>query len=110
MWNSSSVLLQKGIQGMVVPEFNNDNNCRNHQHSSWGDEEHLEFDNDLLVEEILENLTKTPIGQVLKRIASMPEVRKEKVINVRSQICKGKYNLSERLDAALDKVLEELIT
>jgi hypothetical protein len=65
---------------------------------------------DLLMEQILENINTTPIGQVLKKIASLPEVRKEKVLDVRQQLSKGKYRLNERLDIALDKVLEDLTT
>jgi hypothetical protein len=95
---------------MVLPEFNDNNKFHNHERAANGDCEHLDVADDLLAEQILENITNTPIGQVLKRIASMPEVRKEKVINVRSQLFKGDYKLSERLDAALDKVLEELLT
>lgn len=63
---------------------------------------------DLLMEQILENINTTPIGRVLKKIASLPEVRREKVLNVRRKLNKGKYKLNERLDIALDKVLEDL--
>lgn len=63
---------------------------------------------DWLMEQILENINTTPIGQVLKRIASLPEVRREKILDVRQRLNKGSYNLSERLDGALDKVLEDL--
>jgi hypothetical protein len=45
---------------------------------------------------------------VLRKIASLPEVRKEKVLDVRRQLTEGKYDLDERLDVALDKVLEHL--
>lgn len=65
-------------------------------------------DEDLIMEHILENLNTTPIGQVLKRIASLPEIRREKVLYVRRQLTEGRYNLNERLDIALDKVLEDL--
>jgi hypothetical protein len=65
---------------------------------------------DLLMEQILENINNTPIGQVLKRIAALPEVRKEKVLDLRQQLSKGKYRLNERLDIALDRVLEDLTT
>ena len=65
-------------------------------------------DMDLLMEQILENINTTPIGQVLKKIASLPEVRKEKVLGVRKQLTEGKYDLNRRLDVALDKVLEDL--
>ena len=63
---------------------------------------------DLMMEQILENLNNTPIGQVLQKIASLPEVRKDKIINVRRQLTDGKYDLNERLDIAMDKVLEDL--
>jgi len=70
----------------------------------------LAADEDLLMEKILENINTTPIGQVLKKIASLPEIRREKVLDVRRQLTEGKYNLNERLDIALDKVLEDLTT
>jgi hypothetical protein len=72
--------------------------------------EDLIKEQDWLMEQILENINTTPIGQVLKRIASLPEVRRKKVLDVRQQLNKGNYNLSERLDGALDKVLEDLTT
>ena len=73
-------------------------------------EEDLAPDKDLIMEQILENINTTPIGLVLKRIALLPEVRKEKVLDVRQQLTEGKYDLNGRLDVALDKVLEDLTT
>ena len=73
-------------------------------------DKNLTADEDLLMEQILENINTTPVGQVLKKIASLPEVRREKVLDVRRQLTEGKYDLNERLDVALDKVLEELST
>lgn len=67
-------------------------------------------DSDETMEQILESLNNTPVGKVLKKIASLPEIRKDKVIDVRQQLTDGKYNLNERLDIALDKVLEDLTT
>jgi hypothetical protein len=72
--------------------------------------EGLTADQDLLMEQILDNINTTPIGRVLKRIASLPEVRKEKVLDVRQQLSRGKYRVNERLDVALDRVLEDLTT
>jgi len=69
----------------------------------------LEGDEDLIMEQILENINATPIGKVLKKIASLPEVRKEKILDVRRQLTEGKYDLNKRLDVALDKVLEDLM-
>ena len=68
----------------------------------------LEGEEDLVMEKILDNINTTPIGQVLKKIAMLPEVRKEKVLGIRQQLNNGDYNLPARLDLALDKVLEDL--
>ena len=73
-------------------------------------EETLSADDDLVMEQILENINTTPIGQVLKKIVSLPEVSREKVLDVRQRLTKGQYDLNERLDIALDKVLEDLTT
>jgi len=62
------------------------------------------------MELILENINTTPIGKVLKSIASLPEVRKDKVLDVRRRLSEGQYSLNDRLDIALDKVLEDLTT
>ena len=77
------------------------------QHGDWPNIDPT-GDEDLLMEHILENINTTPIGQVLKNIASLPEVRRNKVLNVRRQITEGQYDLNDRLDVALDKVLEDL--
>ncbi len=69
----------------------------------------LSQDEDMVMEQILENIHNTPLGQVLKRIACLPEVRRQKVLRLRRQITEGKYDLGDRLDMALDKVLEDLI-
>jgi hypothetical protein len=70
----------------------------------------LARDKDLIMEQILENINHTPLGQVLKKIASLPEVRQQKVLRLRRQITAGRYDLTERLDEVLDKVLEDLVT
>jgi anti-sigma28 factor (negative regulator of flagellin synthesis) len=70
----------------------------------------LSSDKDVVMEQILENIHHTPLGQVLKRIASLPDVRREKVLDLRRKITEGRYDVSERLDMALDKVLEDLTT
>jgi hypothetical protein len=71
-------------------------------------ERDLAPDTDLIMEQILDNINSTPIGQVLKKIASLPEIRREKVLNLRREITEGRYELTERLDVALDRVLEDL--
>lgn len=68
----------------------------------------LSDDKDLVMEQILENIHCTPIGQVLKNIAILPEVRKEKILEVRKRLTDGQYDVNNRLDFALDRVLEDL--
>jgi len=63
---------------------------------------------DILMETILENIHDTPIGQVLKRIGQLPEVRRGKVMNLRRRLDEGSYEVNDRLDAVLDRVLEDL--
>ena len=96
---------------MVVemPNFSS-NSCFEGQNREGREvNENLVGDEDLLMERILENIHTTPIGQVLKKIASLPEVRKEKVLDVRRQLTEGEYDLNERLEVALDKVLDDLV-
>ena len=65
-------------------------------------------DKDAVMEQILESIDATPIGRVLKQIASLPDVRRQKILRLRRQITEGRYDVKERLDLALDKVLEDL--
>ena len=85
-----------------------DRNIKNSHITSL--DEKLMADQDLLAEELLKNINTTPLGQLLKKIAVLPEIRQEKVNDMRSRIARGEYDLNKRLDLALDKVLEELIS
>jgi hypothetical protein len=93
-----------------MPDFDFNNCFKGQNGQSKPINKDLRLDEDLVMEQILENINTTPIGQVLKKIASLPEVRKEKVLDVRRQLTEGKYELNERLNIALDKVLEDLTT
>ena len=93
-----------------MPEFDCSNRFESQERQVGPVEEGLTPDEDLVMEQILENINTTPIGQVLRKIASLPEVRREKVLDVRRQLIEGKYDLNERLDVALDKFLEHLTT
>ena len=70
--------------------------------------EQLKLDSDLVAEEILDNVNNTPLGQVIKKLAVMPEIRRGKVMNVRRKINRGRYDLNGRLDTVIDRVLEDL--
>ena len=93
-----------------MPDFDSSNRFESQKRQVGPVEEGLAPDEDLVMEQILENINTTPIGQVLRKIASLPEVRREKVLDVRRQLTEGKYDLNERLDVALDKFLEHLTT
>ncbi|MCD4831521.1 MAG: flagellar biosynthesis anti-sigma factor FlgM [Anaerohalosphaeraceae bacterium] len=64
---------------------------------------------DLQAEEMLAENAENPIGRLLGKIAEMPEVRQEKVLSLRRELSQGSYNLNNRLDVTLDRLLEELI-
>ena len=91
-----------------MPEFDYKSKFENENRQMDPAVESLTTDTDLVMEQILDNINTTPIGQVLRKIASLPEVRKDKVLDVRRQLTEGKYDLDQRLDVALDKVLEYL--
>ena len=84
--------------------------CENRYEEVNSLDERLLPDEDVVMEQILENINSTPIGRVLKRIASLPEVRRDKILNLRRQINQGEYDLNERMDRALEKVLNNLNT
>jgi len=98
------------VKVFQMPDFDSSDRFGGQNRQEDPVDENLAPDEDLIMEQILENINSTPIGQVLEKIASLPEVRMKKVLNVRRQLTEGKYNLNERLDVALDKVLDDLIT
>ncbi|HEG44738.1 MAG TPA: hypothetical protein ENH94_11900 [Phycisphaerales bacterium] len=60
-------------------------------------------------DELLECISSTPVGKLLRMISTLPEIRQEKVCSARMQIANGDYDLGPNLDEALDRVLEEFI-
>jgi anti-sigma28 factor (negative regulator of flagellin synthesis) len=63
---------------------------------------------DALMARILENMNTTPQEEVLKRITSLPNIRRVKVLDIRRQITEGTYEVADRLDRAIDRVLEAI--
>jgi hypothetical protein len=47
---------------------------------------------------------------MLQQIASLPPARIVKILEVREQLAQGKYDLDERLDAVLDRLLADINT
>ena len=50
----------------------------------------------------------SPLGQMLDGISRLPEIRHERVEEVRRQIAAGTYETPEKMDVALDRLLDEL--
>ena len=65
---------------------------------------------DVLMEQILENINTTPQEEVLKRIASLSDIRLCKVLDIRRQLAEGTYEAADWLDIAMDRVLEAITT
>ena len=47
---------------------------------------------------------------MLQQIASLPPARIVKILEVREQLAQGKYDLDERLDTVLDRLLADINT
>jgi hypothetical protein len=63
---------------------------------------------DMLLERILGNMKATPQEEVLKRIASLPDIRRGKVLRIHRQVTEGSYQIANGLDEAMDHVLEAI--
>ena len=50
----------------------------------------------------------SPLGQLLDGISQLPAIRYERVEEVRRQIAAGSYETPEKLELALDRLLDEL--
>jgi len=50
----------------------------------------------------------SPLGQMLDGISQLPEIRQERVEEIRRQIAAGAYETPEKLEVAVDRLLEEL--
>ncbi len=51
----------------------------------------------------------SPVAQFLSKIAEMPEIRAEKVEEVRQALANGTYDIEGKLPEALDRFLEEYL-
>lgn len=50
----------------------------------------------------------SPLGQMLDGISQLPDIRHEKVEEIRRQIASGTYETPEKLEMALDRLIDEL--
>jgi|FrelakmetLWP11LW_1041352.scaffolds.fasta_scaffold12376_2 hypothetical protein len=63
----------------------------------------------LITEKIMDNIHNTSLGKLLGIIASLPEIRQEKVDHGKRLLSRKETDLDEQLDVAMDRVLEELL-
>jgi hypothetical protein len=66
-------------------------------------------DSDFLADRLMDNINASPLGHLLKVIATLPEVRCDKVERARRHVDETDDRLDAQMDVALDRVLEELI-
>ena len=50
----------------------------------------------------------SPLGQMLDGISQLPEIRYEKVEELRAQLATGSYETTDKLELAIDRLLDEL--
>lgn len=72
-------------------------------------EEFKNVHDDVLAQKIMDNIHNTPLGKLLGIIATLPEIRAEKVEHGRQLLRRQESDLDEQLDEAMDRVLEELL-
>jgi hypothetical protein len=58
------------------------------------------------MEQILGNGNTTSYEEALKRIGSLSPIRQSKVLHIRRQLAKGTYEVADRLNKAMDRILE----
>ncbi|MBM3999508.1 MAG: flagellar biosynthesis anti-sigma factor FlgM [Planctomycetes bacterium] len=55
-----------------------------------------------------DQLEISPQAEFLSRIREMPEVRADRVSQIRAAIASGTYETADKLDRAVDRLLDEL--
>ena len=90
-----------------MPELQSTDRCKS-QDAGNNQGRDASPNDDGLMEQILEDLNTTPPEEVLKRIASSPDIRRGKVLDIRRQLIEGTYQIEDRLDGAIDGVLEAI--
>ena len=56
----------------------------------------------------IDQLDISPEADLVSRSRDVPEIRQERVSEIRQQIASGAYETDAKLDAALDRLLDEL--
>ncbi len=56
----------------------------------------------------VDQLDISPEADLVSRISGMPEMRMDRVAELRAQIASGSYETDAKLDVALDRLLDEI--
>ena len=83
-------------------------NCR--RRDSRLEPDSLWAEPDFPTERLIHHIETNPVGKLLELIATLPDVRYDKIERARQQLSLSEEALDARLDLALDRVLEELST
>ncbi len=57
---------------------------------------------------IQDELDISDAGQLVEQAKELPEIRQDRVDQIRAQIANGAYETGEKLDVALDRLLDEI--
>ncbi len=55
-----------------------------------------------------DQLELSEAGQIASRLSEMPDIRADRVAEIRAAIAEGTYETDEKLTAALDRLLDEI--
>ena len=94
---------------MNTPDFQVKNTDQTSEKNTMRFSHLTQIQQDSFEDQFFDNINSTPLGRLLKLIATMPEIRQNKVSELRTRISDGEYDINHNLDEALDRVLEELI-
>ena len=100
---------EKQVKIMNMPDFHVKNTDQSTEMQTTRFSRLDQIQKDPFEDEFFDSINSTPLGRLLKLIAAMPEIRQNKVSQLRTQISDGQYDINHNLDEALDRVLEELI-
>lgn len=57
---------------------------------------------------IRDELELSPMGQLLDKVHELPDIRADLVARIRSEIAAGTYETEEKLQIALERLLDEI--
>ncbi len=58
--------------------------------------------------QIVDQIDISEAAQLVEQVRQLPDIREDRVEAVRQQIAAGTYDTSEKLDAAIERLLDEI--